>query len=196
MYKTTKILHISHGAVYVASAYAFYVCKILLSVPLVASIIISTSIGILLGIAFEVFLYYPLYKKKASVLLSFISSLGMYLFLINLIALIFGNEVKILQKELEKTYQFLDIILTKTQIIEILAFLGIFPLFYLFVRKTNFGMLIRAFSNNPELAVVLGMEVRRIRILAFGIGSALAAIAGMLVALDIGLDPNIGFSAV
>lgn len=196
IYKTTRILHISHGAVYVASAYIFYVCKILLSLPFVISLVISLSVSLLLGIAYEVFLYYPLYRKKASLLLSFISSLGMYLFVINLVALIFGNEVIIIQKDPDTNYVIFDIILTKMQTIEILSFICIFPIFYFFLRTTNLGKSINALSNNPELAVVLGMNIRRIRVLVFSIGSILTAVSGILVSLDIGTDPNMGFSAV
>jgi len=196
IYKTTRVLHFAHGAVYTASAYAFYSLSILLSISTVISVIIALSVGIVLGIAVESFLYYPLYNKKVPFVISFISSMGIYLFLINLIAMLFGNEVKILQPGLEKTYQFAGVILTRTQIIEVIVFVIVFFGFYIFMKKSGLGRLIRALSNNPELATVLGMNVRKTRILVFGLGSLLASISGLLVALDIGIDPNIGFSAI
>ncbi len=196
IYKTTRVLHFAHGAVYTASAYAFYFFLILLKIPTVVSVILALSVGIILGIAIESFLYYPLYKKKAPYAISFISSMGIYLFLINLIAMLFGNEVKILQPGLETTYRFAGIILTRTQIIEFIVFIIVFPFFYIFIRKSSLGVLIRALSNNPLLATVLGLHIRKTRFIVFIIGSLLASAAGLLVALDIGVDPNIGFSAV
>ena len=196
IYKTTRVLHLAHGAVYTASAYAFYFFLIPLSLSPLLSVILALIIGIILGIATESFLYYPLYKQKAPFAISFIASMGIYLFLINFIAMLFGNEVKILQPGLEKTYQALGVILTRTQIIEVLVFIVVFSLFYLFMKKSGLGRLIRALSNNPELATVLGINVKKTRVLVFGLGSLLASISGLLVALDIGVDPNIGFQAV
>lgn len=196
IYKTTRVLHFAHGAVYTASAYAFYFFLIPLSLSPLLSIILAFTVGIILGIATEFFLYYPLYKKGAPFAISFIASMGIYLFLINLIAMLFGNEVKILQPGLEKTYQSFGIILTRTQIIEVLVFVVVFIFFYVFMKKSRFGRLIRALSNNPELATVLGINVRKTRLLVFALGSLLASISGLLVALDIGIDPNIGFQAV
>jgi len=196
IYKTTRILHFAHGAVYTAAAYALYFFLISISFPVFISIVLALIIGTLLGISTETFLYYPLHRKKAPYAISFIASMGIYLFLVNLIAMLFGNEVKIIQPGLEKTYQFAGIILTRTQIIETIVFVVVFLVFYIFMKKSGLGRLIRALSNNPELATVLGMNIRKTRLLVFGLGSLLASISGLLVALDIGIDPNIGFSAV
>lgn len=196
IYKTTRVFHFAHGAIYTASAYAFYLFLIPLSLSPLLSIIFALIIGVLLGVGIESFLYYPLYKKRAPFAISFIASMGIYLFLINLIAMLFGNEVKILQPGLEKTYQSFGVIFTRTQIVEVLVFLIVFSLFYVFMKKSGLGRLIRALSNNPELATVLGINVKKTRLLVFGLGSLLASISGLLVALDIGVDPNIGFQAV
>jgi len=196
IYKTTRILHFAHGAVYTAAAYGLYFFLISISFPIFISIVLAMIIGTLLGISTETFLYYPLHKKKAPYAISFIASMGIYLFLVNLIAMLFGNEVKIIQPGLEKTYQFAGIILTRTQIIEAIVFVVVFLVFYIFMKKSGLGRLIRALSNNPELATVLGMNIKIIRVLIFALGSLLASISGLLVALDIGIDPNIGFSAV
>lgn len=60
--------------------------------------------------------------------------------------------------------------------------------------KTRFGKALRGLSNNALLAEVVGIDVRGIRIIAFGTGSFLAGIGAVLVSLDVGIDPNMGLS--
>jgi branched-chain amino acid transport system permease protein len=69
-------------------------------------------------------------------------------------------------------------------------------LLFLLFKKTKTGNLIIAFSNNPKLIETIGYNPHKIRIIIFTIGSALAAISSSLSALDVGIDPNIGMSAL
>ncbi len=196
IYKTAKVFHIAHGIVYTASAYILYTANILLGLNVFISFVISIVVAAFLGIAIEKFVYLPLFKKGAPLSISLISSLGVYIFLVNLIAMIYGNETKVLRPGIEKTYQVADVILTRIQILEVIAFLVLFSMFFLFLKKSKLGKSIEALSNNPTLATVIGMNVSKIRSYVFGIGSLFAGVAANLVALDVGIDPNIGFSAV
>lgn len=196
IYNTTQIFHFAHGVVYTVAAYLLYTSLVLLHWPTVLGFIFALIFAALLGIVMERYIYYPLYKKEAPLLIAMISSLGIYIFLVNLIAMLFGNETKVLRPGIEKTYQLGFVILTRIQIWELLAFLIVFPLFYLFMTKTKLGKTIRALSNNPNLVTVIGVDIRKVRLFVFGIGSALAAIGASLVALDVGIDPNIGLTAI
>ena len=68
--------------------------------------------------------------------------------------------------------------------------------FFLFLKHSPMGQLCHAVSDDQILASVLGVRVNRIRLLAFALGSAFAAVGSMLVTLDVGTDPHVGFSAV
>lgn len=192
IYNTTKIFHIAHGAVYTASAYIFYASYRLLGLPPAISVLCGLSFAILLGILMEVIVYRPLYEKKALSGIALISSIGMYVFTINLIALIFGNETKIISSGIEKTYQYGTVILTRIQIWEIINFLLILVFYLVLLRKTRFGKLVRALADNPTLLATFGVEASRLRIGIFALGSLFAAISSCLVARDVGMDPHVG----
>jgi len=63
---------------------------------------------------------------------------------------------------------------------------------FLFLRGTRLGKAIRAVSQSREVAQVCGIDVQRIHLLAFGLGSALAAAGGSLVAVMVAIQPEMG----
>jgi branched-subunit amino acid ABC-type transport system permease component len=146
--------------------------------------------------AVEKFIYYPLYEKKSSLRVAIISSLGIYIVITNFIAMIFGNETKVLRPGVEKTYEIGAVILTRIQVLEILAFLILSSLTIYFLRFTKYGQALRALADNSILASVLGLSVKKLRLLSFGYGSFLCGVASILVALDVGMDPQVGATAV
>lgn len=192
IYNTTGIIHFAHGIVYTASAYILYHCFINLHLSLFASIALSLTGASLLGILIEIVIYAPLRKKGAAPATYIISSLAVYILIQNLIALIFGNETKILFSGVGKTYQLGSIILTQIQLLEGVIFLFLFILFCLFLTGTKTGIALRGLAGNPNLAVVLGIDVNKARGIAFGLGSFMAGTGAVLISLDVGIDPNMG----
>jgi len=192
IYNTTRIFHIAHGIVYTIAAYLLYTFVRGLGLSLVWSLLLAIILATILGIVTEVFIYYPFYRKKTSLSVVMIGSLGIYIFLVNLVAMLYGNETKILSPGAGKTFNFGSVILTKIQLAEILAFLVFFSIMVLLFKKTKLGKIIRALADNPNLVTVLGINIRWVRIYIFALGSFLAAVASCLVAMDVGMDPNVG----
>jgi branched-chain amino acid transport system permease protein len=196
IYNTSQIFHFAHGAVYTFSAYAFYTFARLLGIHWLPSSLFAILLAVVLGMAVEKFIYYPLYEKKSSLRVAIISSLGIYIVITNFIAMIFGNETKVLRPGVEKTYEIGAVILTRIQVLEILAFLILSSLTIYFLRFTKYGQALRALADNSILASVLGLSVKKLRLLSFGYGSFLCGVASILVALDVGMDPQVGATAV
>ena len=192
IYNTTKVLHIAHGAVYTIAAYIFYTCHRLLGLPPAISVFCGLIFAIILGVLMEVLVYRPLYKRKALSGIALVSSIGMYVFVVNLIAMIFGNETKILSPGIEKTYQFGTVILTRIQIMEVIVFVLVLAFYLLLLRTTGFGKLVRALADNPTLLATFGIEASSLRIGIFALGSLFAGISSCLVARDVGIDPHVG----
>lgn len=192
IYNTTRIFHIAHGALYTSSAYSLYVFLVLLRWPLPLAFGATLVLSALLGMAVELTVYAPLVKKGTSTLTALLSSLGLYIALVNTIALIFGNETKVLRPGVEKTYHIGPVLLTRIQVTQALAFGLLFPAMVLLLRKTLWGKAVRAVRDNPTLTQVMGLNLQAIRLSVFALGSALSAVAAMLQALDVGMDPHVG----
>ena len=196
IYNTTKIFHIAHGAIYTAAAYACWLLLVQLHWPTVLAIGISLLLAALLGALTELWVYAPLVRRNASTLVALLSSLGLYVALVNLIAMLFGNETKVLRPGIEKTYHFGSVILTRVQLAEVATALVLLPAFVLLLQRSRWGKAIRAVRDNPTLASVLGINLRAVRLWVFAGGSALAGLAAILAALDVGVDPNVGMPAL
>lgn len=123
------------------------------------------------------------------------ASLGIYLILQNCISLIWGDDTKILRVgEVKTGHEILGAYITDIQIITIVVSALCVVLSMLFLRYTKVGRRIRAVSANSELANVQGINSDGVILWATGIGSGMAAIAGILVGFDTGLTPTMGFN--
>jgi branched-chain amino acid transport system permease protein len=147
-----------------------------------------------LGIFIEWAVYKPLSKKSNNQNIILISSLGVYIVLVNCIALVFGNETKLLDNTLYQSYSWVNIILTHSQFYQLIFSIPVILLFIFFLQFTSFGLKIRAVANNSVLATVVGIKMQRVRYMVIGLGSVMAVGAGLLKAFDTGIDPYSGMA--
>jgi branched-chain amino acid transport system permease protein len=182
--------------VYTLSAYFFYTLCNLLEWPLIPAFVVTLIIIAVLGILIDEIIYMPLVKRGSSQLIQLLSSLGLYIVMINFIAMIYGNETKVLSPGVQPTYSFGSLILTQIQVATAIALVALFSGLIMLLKKTRLGKIIRAMRDDPQLVSVMGINPRRVRRVVFALGSALAAVAAMLLGLDVGIDPNIGMAAV
>jgi branched-chain amino acid transport system permease protein len=67
---------------------------------------------------------------------------------------------------------------------------------WLFVQKTKLGKAMRAVSDDPLAASVVGISPEKTILASFAIGSALAGAAGILISLETNIEPTMGFTAI
>jgi len=196
IYNTTRTFHFAHGAVYTWSAYFLHTFFNLWHLPLVVSLVLTVLLAAVLGVAIDEVLYRPLVRRNSSQLIQMLSSLGLYIVLVNVVAMVYGNETKVLNPGIQPTHTYAGIILTQVQLLTIICCIVLFAGLVLLLRRTRLGNIIRALRDDPELVSAMGVNPRRVRWAVFALGSALAAVAAMLAGLDIGIDPNIGMNAL
>jgi len=197
IYRTIKFFHFAHGVVFAAGAYFAYTFFILFNINPIISFFLSIALASLLGIAIDRFVYHPLRKNNAPNLVYLIASFGVFIFLQNLIQLIFGAQILTLRTgPIKEGYHILGAVITDIQILIIGVSLILFILTLLFIQKSKLGKAIRAVSDDPIGARVVGINSEKIILSAFAIGSALAGVAGILISLETNIEPTIGFNAI
>jgi branched-subunit amino acid ABC-type transport system permease component len=195
LYAVTKFSNFVHAAIITSGAYFVFFFSDKLSIPLSLSILISISGCVGIGLLSEIFVYRPMRKRNVPTLAYLITSIGLYVILQNTISLFFGDDTKIINNsEVIVGNQIFGAYITTVQIITIGASVVLFMSVNLFLQYTETGKSIRAVASNPELCNIYGISSNRIILLAFGIGSALAAIAGILSAMDTNMTPTFGFN--
>lgn len=191
IYNTTRIFHFAHGAVYTFSIYVLYSLQTKLAVPTWVAILFSLALTALLGVGIDEVVYQPLVRKKSSLLL-LLSSLATYMTIVNLLIMVYGNEIKVLNPEIQSTYVFGNVLLSRLQVNTILFAVAILTSASLALRLTKAGRMIRALRDDVDLLSALGVNPRFLRWLVFALGSALAGVAAVLQGLDVGANPNSG----
>lgn len=193
IYWTTGVLHVAHAAVFTLGAYVAYLATNPFHLSPLISALFATAAASVLGVLIEVGVYAPLVKRKASGNVIFVSSLGIYIAIVNFIALVFGNQTKILSPGVGRTIDLGSVILTYIQLAQLVIALAIVVVVYSLLHFSHFGRLCRAMSDNSALASVLGIDVPRTRVLVTVCGSALAGLAGCIASLASGTQPTAGF---
>ena len=197
IYKNVKYFHFAHGIVYTAGAYLAYTLFNVIKIPNIFSFIIILIIVGLLGVCIERFVYLPLRKNEVSNLVFLLASFGIFIFLQNLIQLIFGAQLLTLRTgPVIEGRHFLGAVITDTQILIIVSSIVLFFLTWLLIQKTKLGKAIRAVADDPIGARVSGINSEKIIMAVFAIGSALAGVAGILVALETNIEPTMGFNVI
>lgn len=192
VYNTTRIFHIAFSALYVLAVYLFLLFYQLCTMPLFFSIILAILGTSLMSGAIEHFIYKPLAVKKSSLNVMLISSIGVMIIIINLIALFFGNETKTLSQSTSPTLHWKEIIITYNQLIQFGVSLFVIGVSILSLHKTQLGITIRAIRDDNELIQVFGINPFKSRLVIFFISGAILSIVSMLVGYDVGFDPYIG----
>jgi len=196
IYNTSRIFHVAHGATYTISGYVLYSLTVLWHWPLWATLGATIGIAGLFGITLDRWLYRPIAFGSGSLLPAFIASLGIYTAAINVVALVFGSETKVVAPGMATTIRFGNVILTHIQVAQLLAGVLCSGTLLVILRFTSWGRTVRAVRDNMQLADVLGINVSSVRLSVFALGSALAGLAGFMTALDVGIDPYGGITAV
>lgn len=143
-----------------------------------AAMIISSLLGILL----ERIAYRPL--RRAPRLAPLISAIGASIFLQNVMMLIIKARMQVYPDVIAEEY--IDIgwfSISYFQIFIILGSVLLMVALYLFIKKTKIGKAMRAVAENKDAASLMGIDVNRIILITFVIGSALAAVAGVMVGI-------------
>jgi len=195
IYCPVRFFHIAHAVTLTFSAYFTYLFSVQLKFPITISIPLAIICATTVGMLSEITLYKPLRKRNASPMILMITSLGLYTVLQNVISMLWGDDTKSVRTgEVKVGNEFLGAYITDIQIITIVVCLVLFVSCVFFMRYNRIGRNIRAVASNPELSNIVGIPSDRVILWAFGIGSALMAVAGILIAFDTDMQPTMGFS--
>jgi len=182
IYRTVKFFHFAHGVVYTAGAYFAYTLIISLHLNFALSFFLAIVLAAILGVAIDRLVYYPLRQQKASNLIFLLASFGVVIFIQNLIQLIYGAQILTIRTcPIKEGHHFLGAVITDIQILILAVSIILMIFLWLFIQKTKLGKAMRAVSDDPIAANVVGINPERIILTSFAIGSALAGAAGILI---------------
>lgn len=181
VYGIAKMLNFAHGDVIMIGGFTVFIAISSLSFPVWLSILVGIIVCTLLGVIIEKVAYKPL--RNASPLAVLITAIGVSYLLQNTALLIFGSDSKSFVSVVGlKDWKINDqLVISGVTIVTILVSLAIMILLTLFVNKTKPGRAMLAVSEDKGAAQLMGINVNSTISLTFAIGSALAAVAAVLL---------------
>lgn len=197
IYGTTLHFHVAHGAVFTLAAYYAYACQKLVGLPLAAAVLVAIVLAAASGLLIDRLLYQPLERRGAVRTTLFIASLGLLILVENALAIAFTPDplrmdVGVLQRSIRLGPVYVTALHVLTVALAVVAYAAL----VLFLRRTRSGQAIRAVASAPEMARTVGIDLRRVHMLTYAVGSAISAPAGILVAMDVGAEPYRGTTFV
>ncbi|RLB36195.1 MAG: branched-chain amino acid ABC transporter permease, partial [Deltaproteobacteria bacterium] len=186
-----NVVNFAHGAFYMLGAYAALVI-IKVGGGFWLSLIVGTTAVFMIGLVVEVLGVRPLYGKGE--ILPLLLTFGLSLVFTESILAIFGPLGSVIKKPtvFSGAVNLGFIVYPKYRLFIILFTLGITGLLWLFIAKSRLGLLIRAGIQDTIMARAIGVRVRPLFTLVFGIGAALAAVAGIISSAIQGVEPYMG----
>ena len=194
VYGIAKMLNFAHGDIIMVGAYICYCVTNYLGMPPILGILASMAVCTLLGIVIEGLAYKPLRGTPSLAVL--ITAIGVSYFLQNAAQLIWGSNPKSFTSVVSTIKPFLlfgSLTITGEVLVTVVVSVVIMLALTWFTSSTRIGKSMRAVSEDRDAAQLMGINVNKTISITFAIGSALAAVAGVLMCSSIPvLQPTTG----
>lgn len=184
-----RVLNVAHGPLLMLGAYTTFWLFQWVGLNPYLSILVSMPTLFLVGLLLQRVLVRRVVDapELSSLLLTF----GVSIALVNLAQLAFTSDLRSVEY-LTGSFVVGPFAISKPRLAACAFAIAITVASFVLLRSTRIGKAIRAVSQSREVAQVCGIDVQRIHLLAFGLGSALAAAGGSLVAVMVAIQPEMG----
>ena len=190
LFGVLKFPNFAVGAMMTAAAYMAFALNGQLGWPLLAA---TGAVALAFGgvcIVIDQLTFKPLRGRGAITLM--VASLGLGFILENLARFAYGNTARSFSIELARPFRFLDIRMNYEQMITFAISTAAMIAMWLLLTRSPVGRAMRAVADNPQLALVRGIDAERIIRWTWFITGMLLAVGGVLIGMDRALEPPMG----
>lgn len=172
------IPNFAHGALYTLGAFITYALCVQAGLGYILAIIGAMGTLGLIGVILEKSLFYPLRKKMLPTL---IITMAIMMGVPDLIPQVWGHMPRIIPSPFIQTISIGGLVVSLQRVVSIIIALSVMGLIYFFIMKTKTGAGIRGVAQDSEAASLMGVSIKKMRLIVLALGTALAALAGGLV---------------
>jgi branched-chain amino acid transport system permease protein len=185
-----NFINLAHGAFAMAGGYVTVLLMSRAGVPFFATLPLAFAFTALVGALLERTLYRPMYSKPH--LDQVLFSIGLTFMAVAAVDYLIGSQQQIVQlpSYLQGRFDFEAIGIGKYRLFIVVLCALLTVALQRVLSRTRFGSRLRAAVDDPRVASGLGINVNRVFLLTFAVGSGLAGLGGALGAEVLGLDPS------
>jgi branched-chain amino acid transport system permease protein len=184
-----RVINIAHGDLMMLGAYATYWLFTLWGVNPIVSLVIVLPLMLALGVVLQRSLIDRVVGQP--LLISLLLTFGLSTFLTGAALNLWTSNYRSVPA-FSGSIQLAGLAFSVPRLIAFVVALAITGVVWYFLQSTRLGKAVRATSQNADVALVCGIDVARIRLLTFGLGTALAGAAGSLLAIIYAVYPEMG----
>lgn len=194
--RETGFFDFSYALQFTLGAYAAY-SLYSLGLPSIAAVCLACAMSALLGALLQRIFYGRLAGYGCSPLELLVISLAVYATGQNVVAMLWGDARKTFRPSgTIGTVDLGSIVVSRSQLVGFIIALCALCGLLVAIRRTEFGRTFRAVADDPELADIRGIPIWRYRVYSQGLAGGLAGLAGVVFAMDTGLEPRMGFQSL
>lgn len=188
------IINMAHGTVFMLSAYSGLLVANYFSTNIVVIILGGMLMGAFLGFLLEMLVFRPISKRSAGTMASLIGTIGISIFLQSVAESLFGPQTQRFPSGIiEGSIAFGSVQLSYIQILSFVTAIALMVVIGYFISSTKTGRAIRTTAENPEAAILLGINTKSITMVTTVLSSALAGVSGVLIGLMYNaIEPTMG----
>lgn len=192
IFNATDILNFAQGEFLLLGGFAFYTGTITLHLPLITGALFSIAVVAIVGAITQ--LVVVRFARGEGLMGAGAALIGVSFLAVAIMSWIWGvNPLPVREFTPGKPFFVGQVAITRQQVWIVAITILVIICFHLFFQRTNIGIAMRAASLNPSAARGVGISVERMALWAFVLGSALAAIGGILITPTTGVLASGGF---
>ncbi|MCX5917749.1 MAG: branched-chain amino acid ABC transporter permease [Deltaproteobacteria bacterium] len=193
LFRTVKFINFAYGDVLALGAFLTFFFNFNLGLPLVPAALLGMASTGIVGVIIHKAVIKPLREGvKAGPLTLLIATMGAAFIIRNAILIIWGPEPKMYNVATQEAMKVGPFLITPLQLMAIGISVLIMVLIYLLLQYTKLGKMIRATSDNIDLARVRGIRTERVVVWTWFLSCALAGLAGVMLGLMGAVDNHMG----
>jgi branched-chain amino acid transport system permease protein/neutral amino acid transport system permease protein len=185
-----RFAHFAHGDMMTIGAYFALVFIANAGWPIYGALFAAIIGTAVLAVALDQIVYRHL--RRTAPIIMLISTLGMSLVFRSAAQLIWGTKNQVYAAGIDIPYDFMGVRISPNHLVIVAGAVLLVIVFHVFFRYSKMGKAMRAMSDNEDLARVSGIDSEKVILWAWIIGGGLAAAAGVFLALDTRLNPQLG----
>ena len=193
---TMKMLNFAHGEFYMIGGYMLFFCMTFFGIPPGLSILIAIAVTFALGLLVERLIIHPLLDKHDWEASAFVVTLGISIFFQNLAQKLWGEKFKSVPYFLNGVLDVFGFRIAYQRMFIFAVTALVMLSLWGFIKKSKFGLGLRATAQDRDSAILLGINAKRIYTTTFGMSCAMAALAATLLAPIFLVNPWMGHAAL
>ncbi|MDP1910734.1 MAG: branched-chain amino acid ABC transporter permease [Hyphomicrobium sp.] len=185
-----RVINFAHGDVLAVAALATVSIVVGFKFPFWVALVVVP----LVSAAFGVLIYVVILRRieGAPLIMSLLATYALSTIVVNVAILIWGGGYSGLPGVLGGAVRMFGINVSISRLVSFACALGVSVVVWWVLEYTRFGRAVRSVSQAPELAVISGISIEQVRVATFALGTAMAGLAGVLVAPAFAIDPQLG----